>query len=108
MWLTSPHDLSFILNTAIYIMRPPSAASVQFAVMLSRKTVRTVPLLAQARLVRHWAGLRHRKPDTVLQFPEQETDLSPGVPAHGRGFHLAMNPAEWFAVHISWQKICQN
>jgi len=31
-----------------------------------------------------------------------------GFPAHGRGLDLAMNPAERFAVHVPWEKICQN
>ena len=70
------------------------------AVRLSRKTVRTVPALEQARLVRQWAGLRVMTPDSYPIYARSERHPGAFVALCHSGVTLAAFHAETLAEAI--------
>jgi glycine/D-amino acid oxidase-like deaminating enzyme len=67
---------------------------------LSRKTVRTIPALAQVRLVRHWAGLRIMTPDSYPIYARSESHPGAFVALCHSGVTLAAFHAETLAEAI--------
>lgn len=77
------------------------STTTQAAAWLSRKTVDIVPALADARLVRHWAGLRIMTPDGYPIYAQSESHPGAFVALCHSGVTLAAFHAEALAEAVA-------
>jgi len=77
------------------------SATTEAAAWLSRKTVDIVPALADARLVRHWAGLRIMTPDGYPIYARSESHPGAFVALCHSGVTLAAFHAEALADAVA-------
>ena len=71
------------------------------AVRLSRKAIRIIPALAEAGLVRHWAGLRVLTPDSFPIYAQSESHPGAFVAVCHSGVTLAAFHADGLAAAIA-------
>ncbi len=77
------------------------STTTEAAASLSAKTVRTIPALATARLVRQWAGLRVMTPDSYPIYAQSESHPGAFVALCHSGVTLAAFHAEVLAEAVA-------
>ncbi|MBN9455255.1 MAG: FAD-binding oxidoreductase [Bosea sp.] len=77
------------------------STTTEAAASLSAKTVRTIPALATARLVRQWAGLRVMTPDSYPVYAQSESHPGAFVALCHSGVTLAAFHAEVLAEAVA-------